>query len=139
MASDEDLSPRVNDLEAMAERAGKFSGLREVERRLLRGAPNGELVICGPSDDPKDPTNDPAKADSWGQEREIRSALIRWLCCNGEAASRVDPRGLQLIGGKITGSLDLAFVNVQFRLALLRCRFTGDVEADRRAYSRFVS
>ena len=35
-----------------------------------------------------DPSNDPAQADKWGKEREVRADLIRWLC--------VDPRAKAL-------------------------------------------
>jgi len=42
---------------------GKFAPLSEAEKRLLRAAPKGEVAVCGPNFDEKDPENDPSKAD----------------------------------------------------------------------------
>ncbi len=96
----------------------------EAELKLLRAAAMGQGAQCGPSDKLDDPTNDPAKSDEWRAEREIRAALIRWLCLDREASSRVDPAGLRVLGAKITGELNLSFGNVPFPLGLFRCRLT---------------
>src|SRR5262245_19891557 len=90
----ERVEPQTTDLVALA-RSG-FGEWSEAEQRLLRGAAMGRVASCGPSPDDLDPANDPAKVDAWGPERQIRSGLIRWLCIHREAASSVDPRGLQV-------------------------------------------
>lgn len=105
----------------------RFGQLSEAEAKLLRAAPRGDFAVCGPSGDFEDPANDPSKADQWGPEREVRSGLIRWLCTDREAASRVDPAGIRLLGAKISGTLDLSFATVPFSLSLCRCRLGDQV------------
>jgi hypothetical protein len=112
----------VDDLESRAQAC--FAPLSQAELKLLRAAPKGEVAWCGPSDKDDDPANDPAKADEWGPEREIKAKLIRWLCKDRDAASAVDPKGIQVHGARITGALNLAFVSVPFPLGLCRCCFT---------------
>jgi hypothetical protein len=112
----------VDDLEALAQ--ARFGELSEAELKLLRAAPNGGVALCGPSAQDDDPANDPAKADEWGPEREIRAELIRWLCKDCDAANAVDPGGIQIHGAKISGGLDLSFVSVPFPLRTKQCRFT---------------
>jgi sRNA-binding regulator protein Hfq len=114
----------VDDLEGLAQ--ARFAPLSQAELKLLRAAPKGEVAFCGPSAKNDDPANDPAKADEWGPEREIRADLIRWLCVDRDAASAVDPRGIQIYAARITGALDLAFVSVPFPLRLRRCCLTGN-------------
>jgi hypothetical protein len=116
----------VDDLVALAQ--ARFADLSEAELKLLRAAPKGEVAWCGPSAKDDDPANDPAKADEWAPEREIRADLIRWLYVDRAAASAVDPKGIQIHAAKITGGLDLSFVSVPFPLGLCRCRFTDDAD-----------
>jgi hypothetical protein len=120
----EDSRQPVDDLEVLAQ--ARFAPLSQAELKLLRAAPKGEVAWCGPSAKDDDPANNPAKADEWDREREIRADLIRWLCVDRDAASAVDPRGIQIHAGRITGALDLSFVSVPFPLGLCRCRLTGD-------------
>jgi hypothetical protein len=122
----EDSRHPDDDLEALAR--ARFPDLSQAELKLLRAAPRGEVAWCGPSDKDDDPANDPAKADEWGHEREIRAKLIRWLCRDRDAASAVDPKGIQIHAAKITGELDLSFVSISFPLGLWRCRFTDDAD-----------
>jgi len=99
----------------------RFQALRDAELRLLRAVTVGDVAWCGTSQKDFDPSNDAAKASSWGEERSIRAALIRWLCIDREARNFVDPRGVQVHGARIEGALDLSFVRVRFPLALICC------------------
>ena len=114
---------QVGELERLA--PARFSDLTAAEIKLLRAAPNGDLAVCGPSKENHDPANDPAKADEWGKEREIRADLIRWLCVDRQAREMVDPKGILVAGAKILGTLDLSYARVPFGLNLWRCRLTG--------------
>jgi hypothetical protein len=105
----------------------RFATLGEAERRLLRAAPQGEMAWCGPSQKEFDPANNPAKADTWGLDRTIRAALIRWLCIDREARAYVDPCGIQAHGARIEGSLDLSFVRVRFPLTLQCCSLKEEI------------
>ncbi len=115
-----------DDLEALAR--SRFSNLSEAELRLVRSAPRGEIAFCGPSKGHKDLTNDPAKADRWSRGRELRAELIRWLCVDREAAKRIDPRGIHVYAGRITGKLDLSNMTVDFPLRFERCLLTDDAD-----------
>jgi hypothetical protein len=135
---------QVDDLEALAR--ARFGDLSQAELKLLRAAPKGEVAWCGPSAKNDDPANDPAKADEWGPEREIRAHLIRWLCVDRDASSAVDPMGIQIYAARITGTLDLSFISVPFPLALCRCRLadganliSADLPALNLAGSRVLS
>jgi hypothetical protein len=125
MAAEASQRP-VDDLEALAQ--ARFPDLSQGELKLLRAAPKGETAWCGPSAKDDDPANDPAKADEWGPERQIRADLIRWLCVDRQAASAVDPKGIQVHAARITGGLDLSFVSVPSPLGLWRCHFTDDAD-----------
>jgi hypothetical protein len=107
----------------------RFPTLSNAETKLLSAVPKGEGVVCGPSFDDRDPNNDPSKADqTWGQERVIRTEIIRWLFVDRSARDRVDPWGIRIYGAKIAGKLDLSYVTVPFPLFLRRCRLTGDAD-----------
>jgi|ERR1019366_1907997 sRNA-binding regulator protein Hfq len=96
----------------------KFGELSAAEERVVRNAPNGTEADCsdlGGGDDP-------AKADTWPEARNVRAELTRWLCVDSAARELVDPHGVQIRGARITGELDLSFTNVLFPLALLSCR-----------------
>jgi hypothetical protein len=114
----------VDDLVALAK--ARFAPLTQAELKVLRAAPKGEMAWCGPSAKDDDPANDPARADEWAHEREIRADLIRWLCVDREAASAIDPKGVRVHAARITGALDLSFVSVPFPLRPRHCRFTDD-------------
>jgi hypothetical protein len=105
----------------------RFGNLSAAEAKLLCAAPKGEQAVCGPSDKRNDPSNDPAKADAWGHERRVRAEVIRWLCIRPEAAGRVDPQGIQLLGARVAGPLDLSFATVPFPLGLFQCRVADEV------------
>jgi len=54
----------------------RFGQLSEAEAKLLRAAPRGDFAVCGPSGNPNDPSNDPAKADDWGPGRQVRAFCV---------------------------------------------------------------
>ncbi|HKN02299.1 MAG TPA: hypothetical protein VJX23_17440 [Candidatus Binataceae bacterium] len=112
-------------LELLKLAEGEFSNLTPAETALLKFAGSlrsepGGFAAAGPSGKPDDPSNDPAHADNWGKEREVRAELIEWLCVD-ESAKKLVPRGIRLLGARITGKLDLAHVTIPFALTLRNC------------------
>jgi len=93
-----------------------FSDIDNVDR--------AEFAIAGTSSNPDDPSNDPAHADEWPASRQIRAALIRWICVDYEARNLIDPEGIRVVGARIAGGLDLSLVNVPFPIVLRNCVFS---------------
>ena len=118
-----DSPSKTQKLEELAR--AEFSNLTEAELKLIRGATIGEFAVSDQSTDRADPSNDPARADSWANNREIRAKLVQWLCTNQEAIAFIDARGLMVGAAKITGELDLSFATVPFPLLMVGCQLTG--------------
>jgi len=116
---DDPAQEPMGELERLA--CARFPDLSAAEIELVRAAPAGEVAVCGPKAKPDDPAYDPSKAEDWGPEREIRAELIRWLCMDPRTKKLVDPRGIHVLGAKISDSLDLDNVTIPFRLSLQRC------------------
>src|SRR5258708_5418371 len=104
-----------------------FHDLTHAEKALVHAAPLGQLAVCGPSDDPCHPSNDPQCADLWGPDRSIRSDFLAWLCHNHEAKTLIHPKGLQILGALVVDALDISFTTIGFPLALARCRLRGEL------------
>lgn len=109
---------------------GHFGNLTRAERVLLEysdasNTARGDFAAAGPSADPLDPSNDPAHADEWSHDRDIRAELIRWLAVDHAAATLVDPNGVRVLGARIIGKIDLAHIRVPFAIALVRCSIPG--------------
>ena len=85
---------------------------------------NGEWELGWTSKTAYDP-----KSSEW-KDREVRAKVIRWLCVDREAIRLVDPRGIQLWFARITGNLDLSYVDVPFPIALSWCRVEGVLHFD---------
>jgi hypothetical protein len=109
----------------------EFSDLRPAELQLIRSATTTRPSYCGPADDLRHPANRPefsetgnpsAGVERWGPEREVRAEVIRWLCVNAAAKALVDPLGLQLVGARLVGGLDLRHTDIPFPLSLVHCR-----------------
>jgi len=77
------------------------------------------------------------------QEQEIRGDLVRWLCVESDAQSRIDPLGVRIQSAKISGELNLSFVVVRFPLTFCSCKFANPLRLilaeDCRTSSRSVS
>jgi hypothetical protein len=104
----------------------QFPNLSEAERRLLLFADlkqraQGEFALAGPRAAVSDASNDPAHAEQWNHEREVRGELIRWLSVDPDASRLVDPRGIRLLAARVTGRLDLSQVHVPFPIVLRNC------------------
>ncbi len=111
----------------------KFHTLTRAEHTLLEfadvtNAGRGEFAVAGISANPADPSNDPAHADKWDVQRNIRAGLIRWMSVDPDAVRLIDPRGVRVVGAKIVGSLNLAQVHVPFGITLRNCAIPEAME-----------
>ena len=116
-AGDADL-----DMTLQTRVADQFDPLSEAERMLLAALPEGRDANCGPDGQAWDaPENVPARADAWGLDRTIRSALLVWLCTDAMATEKIHHLGIRLTGARIDGDFDLSFVDVPFPLWFSAC------------------
>lgn len=117
----------ARDRGGLAALAGRqFPNLTRAERAMLNYADvantdRGKFAFAGPSAVALDPSNDPAHADKWDHQRDIRARLIRWLCVDPAAVAMVDPGGIRVLGARIVDGLDLSYVHVPFALVLNHC------------------
>ncbi len=114
-ASDQDASRLSEGSRLVRLAASAFPNLTHAEHALLefedlKKRARGDFAAAGPSAVPNDPSNDPSHADRWDHDREVRAELIRWLCVDPDASRLVDPRGIRLLGARVTGKLDLSHV-----------------------------
>lgn len=106
--------------------SAKFPNLTKCERAVLLSADvkttaHGNAVACGPSATLEDPSNNPANAATWDHQRDLRAELIRWVFVAPDAIKLVDPFGIEALGARITGSLDLGFVHAPVVFGCVRC------------------
>ena len=107
--------------------AAKFPNLTRCERAVLQNADikttrHGPPSACGPSSNLEDPSNDPKKAATWDHQRDLRAELIRWVFVDPDANKQVDPEGIEALGARITGSLDLGYAHAPFVLGCVHAR-----------------
>lgn len=103
-----------------------FGQLSAAEAKLLVAAQTGTLAVCGVNANLNDPGNAPAKAHEWGPTRNIRAALIRWLCINASARDKVGFSGIQVCGAQLIGELNLTYIALPFSISLLGCRLVDN-------------
>jgi hypothetical protein len=126
--------PAPTDPQALASAAldqmarAYFGELSVAELQFVRHTPYRELAWTGPSDDPDNPVNDPSKAASWGKDRTVRAALVRWILTDAAAAKYVHPSGIGIAGARITGSLDLSYATVTLPITLLDCAIADGLD-----------
>lgn len=116
------LKDPATELERLARARFVAPPLTAAEIRLLGAAQSGDVAVCGSYTNRNSPDNDPSKGDLWNTDRQIRAALIRWLCVDRHAKDLIDPLGIQIWGAKVTEPINLDSVAVSFPLRLLRCR-----------------
>ena len=124
----QESSVRDNQLEVLAHR--RFPDLADypAERELLSKLVLGELLdkrINRENAWTSEAQNADVGPGAWGRDRTIRSKLIRWLCVEPAVRSLIDPQGIQVAGVRVADLFDLSFVNVDFPLSFIACRFTN--------------
>src|SRR5262249_15966431 len=78
------------------------------------------------------PANNPEYADQWGDDREIRAALLRWLCVDPTARVQVDPRGIWIAAARLDDRdrLALSFATLSFPLRIVACWLPRGIALD---------
>lgn len=112
------MSPSLEDLESRAR--ARFGSLTVIESGLLQAVPQGQTIACGPP-------SDPARAENWMAEHQVRAELLVWLCSDPLAIELVHPRGIRICSALVAGLLDISHARLPFGLTFQRCRFSGDI------------
>ena len=99
-------------------------GLTTAETTVFKNASHGVVADFRHKSTKED---DPAFADGWGGDREVRANRLEWLCNDPEASRLVSPRGLQIVGAHITDRVDLSQANISFPLSAIKCSFEDEI------------
>lgn len=103
------------------------------EHNLLTSAPLGQMAYPVPQERRAELSIGPDKSEKsdgnpgWGPERDIAADLIRWMCIDRNAREQIDSQGIQLVGARIRGTLDLKFVDVPFPIWLQSCLILDEI------------
>ncbi len=97
----------------------RFPKLTQAETKLFKAVADGQFANYQVGDKKKD---DPTQGDKWGKLRTLRADRIAWLCTDDHACRFVGHKGIQIIGAKIEGELDLLFTRLAFPITLFSCR-----------------
>lgn len=85
-----------------------FPNLTVAEKALVKNSANGSPTIVR-------------------GRQTIRSSLIRFLALGGDESNPVFETGIEIVGARITGRLDLSGGKVQPRLIFKQCEFDDDI------------
>ncbi|MGA2069959.1 MAG: hypothetical protein ABSG97_01305 [Sedimentisphaerales bacterium] len=102
----------------------KFGKLTEADNILFAAVADGKRADYRKEKDKGKPEN----ANTWGEERTIDANRIEWLCRDKQAKELVTDKGIQVIGAKIVGAVDLSFAEVPFPLSFIGCVFTEKID-----------
>jgi hypothetical protein len=112
-------SPKLLEL---AKREFASANFSRAEEELFRAAQTGQQASARSGDKMQD---DPANAGSWIADRVVRAECIAWLCTDREASALVTHRGIQIIGMRIDGQLDLSYAEINFPFRILNLPSPG--------------
>jgi hypothetical protein len=94
----------------------RFDGLTVAEHTMLEAVATDAVADYRRAND-----DSPADANTWGPERTIRAAVLRWVCTSRDVATCVDLKTFVIMGAKIQGELNFAGMSVNYHLGLMKC------------------
>ena len=71
--------------------------------------------------------DDPAKASEWESRRVLAADRVVWLCQNSAASSKISGSGIQIVGARIEGDIELQCSATPFPLVFKKCALSGNV------------
>ncbi len=102
----------------------KFGKLNEAEVKFFTATAKSEEADYESSNGEE---NNPENADKWENDRVLHAEKIKWLCTDSEAVKFVTHKGIQIIGARIEGKLNLQFAVMYFPLAFFVCAFEKEI------------
>jgi hypothetical protein len=107
---------------------------RTAFEKFIQKVHDGEKADFVPKPEPgADPQSlkintDPAYADRWAKDRVIKAEWINWLCKNREASALVTSRGIEIVGARVDGVVNIAWAKVPFPLLVKGCAFSDELD-----------
>lgn len=102
----------------------KFSALKPSDKRLFKDVAEGQPADFSEGVPERD---DPAKARQWGNGRVLTADRLVWLCQESAALSKISGFGIQIVGARIEGDIDLRCSVIPFPLVFKKCALSGNV------------
>jgi len=109
---------------------GKGKELSPADQKLFESVAAGKPADYSAEADEE---NGPAAAEKGGADRVLDAERIGWLCTDRQASALVTHRGIIVEGARIDGKLDLAFAEIGFRLAMMKCAVPGGINLEHTA------
>jgi predicted acyltransferase (DUF342 family) len=104
----------INKTSRLTELAEKdFDDVSKAEKKLFKAVVKGEFADYSAE---AEEDNDPAKGETWGNERALNAKIITWLCTEPQACVLVTHRGILIKGARIDGELGLQCTKISFPL-----------------------
>jgi len=97
----------------------------EAEQRVLDAALTGKACNFKVGDETLD---DPANGEDWGEERTLRADFLFILLTDSRGDWDQPPKGVQIIGAKVEGTLNLSGQSIQILVALIECFFPEGID-----------
>jgi hypothetical protein len=105
----------------------EFGRLNGAEERLFRAVSNGKAANYNVSNIGFKEIDEPGNAHIWTDDRALQSDRLIWLCTEPRATDLLTFRGINILGVKVQGELNLEFARVDFPLVFSKCVFTEPI------------
>jgi hypothetical protein len=102
----------------------KFPALRVTDEQFLKDVEEGRPAFS----DATAEQDESAKARPWESGPVLAADLIVWLCRDSAARSKIGGAGIQIVGARIEGDIDLQWLNIPFPLVFKKCALSGNVK-----------
>jgi hypothetical protein len=121
------LSKNSEKLLALARE--EFGELTEAEVKFFTAVADGKQADFNENGkDERDPANDPANSDQWGEDRQLKADRIAWVFLDREAVQFVTHKGVELKGGRVSGIIGLDGCRRQFPIHFCHCKIDDGLE-----------
>jgi sRNA-binding regulator protein Hfq len=118
----ENLSENASALLTLAEK--KFGKLLPSEIKFFTKVDEQKIADFSSESEEE---NKPDVGERWDSERVINSDRISWLCTDCNASKLVLNMGINVVGLRIDGNLNLQYSRIPFPLTFEKCYFKNDI------------
>jgi hypothetical protein len=102
----------------------------EVFQKFFENIQRGSDVQLQSDTNQPNPQSDLSSTDPWDRAPVVKAEWIVWLCTDPMASNKVPPHGINIVGARIVGSVDLSCRKIDFPLLTRNCRFQNIIVLD---------